>query len=770
MRTIRRVAILGAGTMGSRIAAHFTNAGVPARLLDLTVDAVRKGVETAAKQNPVAFYTPANAGLITPGSFDDNLRDIADCDWIIEAVTENLGIKRDLWNRVDKVRKPDAILATNTSGIPLAQICEGFSSDFRRHFVGTHFFNPPRYLHLVEVIPAPETDPDLLAAVSQYCDVRLGKGVVLCKDTPNFIGNRIGAFYGSTTHKITIEDDYTIEEVDALTGPLIGLPKSASYRLLDIVGLDIWAHVARNLYGLVPHDPWRERFLPPPFLSQMIERKWLGEKTGQGFYKRVGPQKEIHAIDWKTLEYHPAAKPKFQSPIENLPQRIRALVNTNDRAGSFLWKLFSDVFIYSASMIPEISDRIVEIDRAMRWGYAHTYGPFELWDILGFKETCERIEGEGRPLPENILRMRQTGAQSFYKDDHYFDLINAGYNQLEPRPGIETLPTEPRPILALAPGSGGLRLQRSGVVKTNAGASLVDVGDGILCLEFHSKMNSLGEDAISMLFAGIEETERNFEAMIIANAGENFSVGANLMLLLLTAQEGDWDELDFAIRRFQSASMALKYAPKPVVAAPFARVLGGGCEWVLHSTRSQASAELYMGLVEVGVGLIPGGGGCKEMIVRLRDPRKVFELIGMAKVSTSAEDARNLGLLHKADRITMNPERLLHDAKMLALSLAPSHSPGAPRADIKVSGDAGYAAMKLAAWSMRQAGFISEHDFIIGEKLAYILSGGRGAGEPVVSEQHLLDLEREAFLSLCGMPKTQERIQHMLKTGKPLRN
>jgi 3-hydroxyacyl-CoA dehydrogenase len=412
----------------------------------------------------------------------------------------------------------------------------------------------------------------------------------------------------------------------------------------------------------------------------------------------------------------------------------------------------------------------------MRWGYAHTYGPFELWDIVGFNETCDKIEREGRPLPENILRMRQTGAESFYKDNHYFDLIDAGYNQLEPRPGIETLPktiiapvaalgTEPRPR-----GSGGLPLQRSGVLKTNPGASLIDVGDGILCLEFHSKMNSLGEDAISMLFAGIEETERNFEAMIIANAGENFSVGANLMLLLLTAQEGDWDELDFAIRRFQSASMALKYAPKPVVAAPFARVLGGGCEWVLHSTRSQASAELYMGLVEVGVGLIPGGGGCKEMIVRLRDPRKVFELIGMAKVSTSAEDARNLGLLHKADRITMNPERLLHDAKMLALSLAPSHSPGAPRMDIRVSGDAGYAAMKLAAWSMRQAGFISEHDLIIGEKLAYILSGGRGAGEPVVSEQHLLDLEREAFLSLCGMPKTQERIQHMLKTGKPLRN
>ena len=504
MRTIRRVAVLGAGTMGSRIAAHFANAGVPARLLDLRTADAKRGIETAAKQNPGAFFTPDSAALLTPGSFDENLADIGDCDWIIEAVTENLAIKRDLWKRVEQVRRPDAILATNTSGIPLAQICEGFSQDFRRRFLGTHFFNPPRYLHLVEVIPGPETDPDLLSAVSAYCDVRLGKGVVLCKDTPNFIANRIGAFYGSTIHKITLEDDYTIEEVDALTGPLIGLPKSASYRLVDIVGLDVWAHVGHNLYDLVPHDPWRERFLPPPFLSQMIERKWLGEKTGQGFYKRVGPQKEIHAIDWKSFEYHPAAKSKFSSPIEDLPQRIRSLVNTNDRAGSFLWKLFSDVFIYSASMIPEISDRIVEIDRAMRWGYAHTYGPFELWDVLGFRQTCERIESEGRALPENIIRMRQTGAQSFYKDNQYFDLIDSGYSGLEPRPGIETIAAHKR---------------ARGVLKSNAGASLVDVGDGVLCLEFHSKMNALGEDAVSMVFAGVEETEKNFDAMVVANAG-----------------------------------------------------------------------------------------------------------------------------------------------------------------------------------------------------------------------------------------------------------
>ncbi|HYP06436.1 MAG TPA: 3-hydroxyacyl-CoA dehydrogenase/enoyl-CoA hydratase family protein [Bryobacteraceae bacterium] len=764
MRPIRRVAVLGAGTMGSRIAAHFANAGIPSLLLDLTRDHAKQGIEVALKTNPGAFFTQANATLITPGSFNEDLPAIADCDWILEAVTENLSIKRDLWTRVAAIARPKAILSTNTSGIPLAQICESFAPGFRERFLGTHFFNPPRYLHLAEIIPGPATAPELLHAVSTFCDLRLGKGVVPCKDTPNFIGNRIGAFYGSTTYKITVEDEYTIEEVDALTGALIGLPKSASYRLLDIIGLDIWAHVASNLYDLVPNDPWRERFLPPPFLQQMLERKWLGEKSGQGFYKRVGPAKDIHAIDWKTLEYHSAAKPKLPTVetarlIDNLPTRLQTLVAANDRTGNFLWKLFSDVFLYSAAMIPEISDRIVEIDRAMRWGYAHTCGPFETWDALGFPRTCDRIEAEGRALPDNILQMRRSGVQSFYKQDaartQYFDLINLGYSELETRPGIESIAVHKR---------------AKGVVKSNPGASLVDIGNGVLCLEFHSKMNSLGDDAVNLLFAGLEETERSFEALVIANEGENFSVGANLMMVLLAAQDEEWDELDLAVRRFQSASMALKYAAKPVVAAPFSRVLGGSCEWVLHSTQAQASAELYMGLVEVGVGLIPAGGGCKELILRLRDPRRIFELIGMAKVSTSAEDARNLGLLHKADRITMNPERLLHDAKTLAQSLVGSHSPGQPRTDIKVSGDAGYAAMKLAAWSMREAGFISEHDYVIGEKLAYILSGGRGPGEPTVSEQHLLDLEREAFLSLCGMRKTQERIQYMLKNGKPLRN
>ena len=743
--------------MGSRIAAHFANAGIPARLLDLTEEAARKGLDAAAKQKPVAFFSDAARALVTTAGFDD-LQSIADCDWVIEAVTEKLEVKRALWSRVAAVARPETVLSTNTSGIPLHSICDGFSAEFRRNFLGTHFFNPPRYLHLVEVIPGPDTDPAVLKAVGAFCDVRLGKGVVPCKDTPNFIANRIGSFYGSTVYKYAIEDDFSIEEVDVLTGPLIGVPKSASFRLLDIVGLDVWAFVSKNLYELVPDDPWRERFLPPPFMSEMLSRGWLGEKAGQGFYKRVGPQREIHALDWKSFEYRPAwrVKPPAAADVADLPARLKTLVNAQDRAGSFLWRLFRDVLLYSAERIPEISDRVVEIDRAMRWGYGHTYGPFELWDALGFTETCDRIEQDGFPLPTSIARMRQAGAASFYLPaglrTEYFDLGSAAYRELEERPGILQLHV----------------LKRAhGVVKSSAGASLVDLGDGVLCCEFHSKVNALGEDAISMLHAGLEETERNFEAMVVANQGEHFSAGADLLLLLSAIQNGDWDDLDGSIRRFQQCHMGLKYAAKPVVAAPFGRTLGGGAEVVLHATRSQASAELYMGLVEVGVGLIPAAGGCKETVLRLKDPRRIFELIGTAKVSGSAAEAQDLGLLHKADGITMNPERLLADAKRLALSLVSTHAPGAPRTNVPTGGEAAYAAMKLAAWSMKEAGYISDHDFAIAEKLAFVISGAK---RDSVTEQDLLDLEREAFLSLCGTEKTQARIQHMLKTGQPLRN
>ena len=773
MRTIHRVAVLGAGTMGSRIAAHFANAGVPALLLDVPGQPNRngpalQGVQNALKLRPGGFFTDDKAALIEAGNFEDDLAKLAGCDWIVEAIVENLDAKRTLWGKVEIARKPDAILSTNTSGIPLANIAEGFSPGFRRHFLGTHFFNPPRYLHLMELIPGPETDPAILADVEQFADHRLGKGVVRTKDTPNFIANRIGAFLGGTIGKAMVEDDFSIEEVDALTGPLIGVPNTASFRLLDLVGLDVWGFVGTNLYELVPNDPWRDRFLPLDFEKTMIERKWLGDKTGQGFYKKTGKSdaREIQVLDWKSLDYQPLAKPKFPAVeaarnIEDIGERVRTLLRSNDRAGRFLWKVLSDLFLYCAAMIPEISDRTVEIDRAIRWGYGHKLGPFELWDAIGFLEIVSRLEMERRPLPSHIKTALSCATIALYRAPEpgrtvgqYFDFRFNDYRPIEPRPGIFTLRDIKR---------------THGVVFENAGASLVDVGDGVLCVEFHSKLNTLGEDAIVMVRAGLEETNRNFEAMIIANEGETFSAGANLMLVLLAAQEGEWDDLNLAVQRFQQMNLALKYASKPVVAAPFSRALGGGCELVMHCTRAQASAETYIGLVEVGVGLIPAGGGCKELLLRLKDPMRIFELIGYAKVSTSAEDARKLGLLHRADSISMNPERLIADAKALALSLALNYSPPLP-ASIAVAGDTAYAAMKLGAWTARQGNFISDHDLLIAEKLAYILSGGRLTGAQNVSEQYMLDLEREAFLSLCGNPKTQERMQYMLKTGKALRN
>ena len=777
MNTIRRVGVLGAGTMGARIAAHFANAGIPSVLLDILVPgqanrnaAALKGIENAAKQKPGGFFTDAAMSLVKPGNFDDNLHELWECDWVIEAVTENLEIKRDLWRKVEVFRKPECIVSTNTSGIPLAQISAGFSHEFRKNFLGTHFFNPPRYLHLMEAIPGADTDPEVVRFITDFASRRLGKGVVLCKDTPNFIANRIGSFYGGTVQKVMAEQEFSIEEVDALTGPLIGLPNSASFRLLDIVGVDVWAYVGTNLYDAVPDDPWRDRFLPTEAQKEMLGRKWLGDKTGHGYYKRVGSgvAREIHVLDLKTFEYHPAKKARFESveaakQIESLPERLRTLVASKDRAGQFLWALFSDLFLYSSYMIPEISDRIVEIDQAMRWGYANKLGPFELWDALGFRDVVARMENEKRSIPANVIGAIEAGAASLYgfssdggrPQTEYFDFRTHGYQKIEERPGVVRLID--------------IKSAR-GVVKKNAGASLVDLGDGVLCVEFHSKMNALGEDIIAMLYAGIEETSKNYQAMVIANQGDHFSVGANLMMVLLAAQEGEWDDLNEAIYRFQQVNMALKYAEKPVVAAPFGQALGGGCEIALHATRVQASAELYMGLVEVGVGLIPGGGGCKELLARLRDARRVFELIGYAKVSGSAEDARKLGLLNKTDAVSMNPERLIGDAKALALSLAPGYAPGVPRNDIKVSGESGFAMMKVGLWSARQGGYISDYDVVVGEKLAHILSGGKLTGEPLVSENYLLDLEREAFLSLCGNTKTRERMAHTLKTGKPLRN
>ena len=776
MKPLRRVAVLGAGTMGSRIAAHFANAGIPSLLLDVVIpkaadrnQAAKKGLENALKQKPGGFCVESGVNLVEVGNFEDDLARIHECDWVIEAVAENLEIKRAIWDLVDVHRNSSAILSTNTSGIPLAKLTDGFSPEFRRQFLGTHFFNPPRYLYLLEVIPTPDTDPGILDFVCQFSDVQLGKGVVICRDTPNFIANRLGSFFGGTVAKLMAEGDYSVEEVDELTGPLIGLPRSASFRLLDIVGVDVWAHVGTNLHALVPDDPWRDRFLPPPFLQQMLERGWLGEKSGQGFYRRVGKGEDrvIEVIDWKTLEYHPVGKPalasaEFARSIEDLPERLRTLVSGGDRAGSFLWPLFRDTMIYAAERAPEISDRIVEIDRAMRWGYAHPLGPFELWDAFGVRETAERIEKDGISVPALVRQVLSSGAGSFYRlssdarrpVQEYFHIAADCHIPVEERPEVVSL-------------SDWKRCR--GVVLNNASASLIDLDNGVLCLEFHSKMNTIGEDIIRMIHAGIEETTRNFQAMIIANQGGDFCVGANLMLVLLAAQEGEWDELNEAVHRFQQACMAIKYSPRPVVVAPFGRTLGGGCEIALHGARVQASAELYMGLVETGVGLIPAGGGCKELLLRVPDPKIVFETIGYAKVSTSAADARRLHLLGECDAVSMNRERLIGEAKALALRLAGPYVAPTPQV-VSVSGDSGYALMAMGAWLGQQGGYLTDYDLVVAKNLANVLSGGRLTGPQTVPEQYILDLEREAFLSLCGNPQTQDRMRHMLKTGKPLRN
>jgi 3-hydroxyacyl-CoA dehydrogenase len=761
--------------MGSRIAAHFANAGIPALLLDIVLPdqpdrnaAARKGLEVARKQRPEGFFTEAAVKLVTVGNFEDDLKAIQDCDWIIEAVTENLEIKRKLLEKVVLYRKPGTIISTNTSGIPLRQLAEGFSPDFRRNFLGTHFFNPPRYLHVLEFIPGPETDPQVLEFVSDFCDRRLGKGVVPCKDTPNFIGNRVGVvFFGGTVYKLSVEEGYTIEEADALTGPLIGLPRTATYRLMDLIGIDICHHIAQNGYDLAPDDPWRDRFKPPEFMKQMMQRGWLGDKTGQGYFKRVGKEKEIHVLDLKTLEYHPAAKVSFPSvdavkDVKDLGDRLRKLVNSNDRAGNFLWKLLSDLFLYCAERIPEISDRVVEIDRVMRWGFAWTLGVFEMWDAIGVEETVNRMRREGRGIPGNVAALLDSGAKSFYRTAdrageprmEYFDFRTNRYQLLEPRPGIFTLAEMKR---------------ARGTVKKGAGASLVDLGDGVLALELHARGNILGEQQLEMIRVGLDEAARNYQALVIASEAAAFSAGPNLAPVLEAARNGDFKWIESMLRRYQELNMAVKYSARPVVAAVFGPTAGAGCETALHAARIQASAETYMGLTDVTAGLIPAGGGTKELLLRAGDAR-AMDLIGSARVSTSAEHARELGLLRAFDCVSMNPERILGDAKAQALALAAGYKPGAPRNDIPVSGEAGLAALNAGAWNAREANKISDHDFAVAGKLAYVLSGGKLSGTQTVSEQYLLDLEREAFLSLCGMPKTLERMESLVKTGKPVRN
>ncbi|HEX8499398.1 MAG TPA: 3-hydroxyacyl-CoA dehydrogenase NAD-binding domain-containing protein [Pyrinomonadaceae bacterium] len=803
MLRIEKAAVLGAGTMGAQIAAHLANAGIPTLLLDIAPQELtpeeqargldlkskevrdrvaRAGLEAAKKAKPAAFFTPEAAALVSTGNFDDDLPRIKDCDIVIEAVVERLDIKRGLFERVEKFRKPGSVVASNTSGIPIRQIAEGFSEDFRAHFLGTHFFNPPRYLHLVELIRTEWTKPEVSCSVYGFLDRRLGKGVVVAKDRPNFIANRIGTYGALVTLRALAEDGYTIEEVDKITGPALGRPKSATFRTFDIVGLDVLTHVARNLYEAVPDDEDRETYRLPEFVEQMVGRGILGDKTKGGFYqmrKGEGGAKDLWTLDVATLEYRPQQKAKLPSldaakNIEDTRARVKSLFWGKDRVAAFLWETSSRVFAYAANRIPEIADTVVEVDRAMKWGFGWELGVFEAWDAVGVEKVAAKLKEEGREVPANVRRMLDAGATSFYKTEggreFYFDFAAGEYRPVAETPGVVVLKS---------------LKDRTGVIKRNAGASLLDLGDGVACLEFHSKMNSIGGDTLQMLKAALAEVEKNFAGLVVANQGQNFSVGANLMLVLLGAQEEDWDEIDLGVRAFQQATMSLRYSPKPVVVAPHQMTFGGGCEMTLHADRARAAAETYIGLVEVGVGLIPAGGGTKEMAVRALDSipsglkeadpfpfvRRAFETVATAKVATSAAEAKALGFLREEDAYSMNADRLVADAKQDVLALANAgYAQPRPRADVLALGNSALSTLKLGIHQLRRGGFISDYDAVIGEKLARVLTGGDLNHETRVSEQYLLDLEREAFLSLCGRRETQERIAHMLKTGKPLRN
>jgi len=800
--TIAMAAVLGAGTMGAGIAAHLANAGIQTLLLDiapseLTPDEAAKGLslesslvrnrivnslfDAAKKLKPAPFMHGDNARLITTGNFTDDIAKLKECDLVIEAVVENLDIKHKLFAEVEKNRKPGAVIASNTSGIPIDAIAGPFSDDFKRHFVGIHFFNPPRYMKLVEVIPGTATSGEIACKISGFLDQRLGKGVVPAKDRPNFIANRIGTFGMMATVHEMLEMGFTPTEIDQITGKAIGHASSATFRTSDLVGLDVLVHVNKNLYPAVPDDEDRDVFLVPDVINTMLEKKMLGDKTQGGFYKKskdAEGNRQILELDLETFGYKPQQKSKFPSldaakAIEDTDKRINKLVWGDDRVADFLWKTMSRTFRYSANRIPEIADTVVEIDNAIKWGFGWTIGVFESWDAIGVVESIERMKAEGQAVPANIEKMLASGATSFYKRENgetsFYDLNEGAYKPVPKRPGVTILKDVK---------------ERTGTIKTNPGASLIDLGDGVACLEFHSKMNSIGGDTVQMMNFAIDEVERNFAGLVVGNQGGNFSAGANIMMLLLAAQEEEWDDINMMVAALQNSVMRLRYSQKPVVTAPYGLTLGGGCEIAMHGNKVRAAAETYIGLVEVGVGVIPAGGGTKEMTMRAMDAwakapdsdplqflKKTFETVGMGKVATSAQEGRAFGFLRDSDAISMNGDRLIQDAKQVVLNLdAAGWVAPVERTDITVLGEAAESALKLALHMMKRGGYISDHDELIGRKLAHIMAGGTINHRTQVTERYLLDLEREAFVSLCGERKTQERIAAMLKTGKPLRN
>ncbi|WP_400192401.1 3-hydroxyacyl-CoA dehydrogenase NAD-binding domain-containing protein [Hymenobacter sp. B81] len=800
-RTIKKVAVLGSGVMGSRIAAHFANVGVQVLLLDiapkeLTPDEEKKGLkldspqvrnrivnsslDAAVKANPSPLYRKQDAARIKTGNFDDNLKDIAGCDWIIEVVVERLDIKKSLFERVEQYRKPGTLITSNTSGIPIHLMTEGRSEDFKKHFCGTHFFNPPRYLKLLEIIPTPDTDQSVVDFLMHYGDLYLGKTTVLAKDTPAFIANRVGVFAIMDVLQIMQQLGLTVEEVDKLTGPVIGHAKSATFRTSDVVGLDTLMNVANGLAQNLPHDEAKDAFQLPGFLKQMGENKWLGDKTGQGFYKKVkgaGGRSEIQALDLNTLEYKPGQKVKFATleatkPIEKLADRFKVLVAGKDKAAEFYRKSFGSLFAYVSNRIPEITDALYKIDDALRAGFGWEMGPFETWDALGVQKGVELAQAEGKQIAPWVTEMLAAGHTAFYKVSEqgvkqFYDVESKSY---QPIPGVENFI-----ILDNLRASGK-------VLWKNAGASVLDLGDGILNVEFHSKMNTLGSDVIQGLLKGVDLAEQGYRGLVVGNDAANFSAGANLGLVYMYALDQEYDEINMMIRQFQNAMMRMRYSSIPVIGVPHGLALGGGCELNLHADKVVAAAETYMGLVEFGVGLIPAGGGTKEMVLRTAakyeegEPeynllRNTFMTISMAKVSTSAQEAFDLGFLRRGDEVVVNGNRAIAAAKAAAIELSEAgYTQPTQKTNIKVHGRGALGMFMTGVHAMRSGNYISDHDLKIANKLAYVMCGGDLSAATEVSEQYLLDLEREAFLSLTGERKTLERIQSILTTGKPLRN
>lgn len=791
---IRKAAVLGSGVMGSGIAAHLANIGIPTILLDIVPKELSKeeeakgltlqdpsvrnrfatsSVQKLLKQKPAPLTTKKSLNLISIGNLEDDLEKLKEVDWIIEVVVENLNIKKSLYEKIDAVRSQGTIISSNTSGISINAMAEGRSEDFKKHFLGTHFFNPPRYLKLLEVIPAQETLPEVVSFMKQFGEDRLGKGVVLAKDTPNFIGNRIGTYGLLITLQVMKEKGYSVGEVDSVTGPLIGRPKSATLRTLDVVGLDTFVHVAKNVYDNTTGEE-QKVFEAPSYLQKMVDNGWLGAKSGQGFFVKKG--KEILELNLDTFEYESVKK--LQTPSieiakqqKGLAAKVKTLTYAKDRTGELLWSILAPTLVYSAQLLGEIADDIVAIDNAMKWGFGWAQGPFEIWDAIGVKESVEKMQSEGFEVPSFVTALLDQGYGSFYSeidgDLSYFDGTE-----------YKLVPFNTKEI--------DLKRykKKHGVLKSNASASLIDFGDQVLLLEFHSKSNSLGLDIMEILNYSLDLlSNSDYKGMVIGNQGKNFSVGANLAMILMEAQDDNLFELNHIVNTFQQGTLRIKYSDKPIVTAPFAMTLGGGAEVCLPSAHIQASTETYMGLVEVGVGLIPGGGGNKELYIKhLKGlpkgvqldlqaiANKVFESIAMAKVSTSGEEARENNFLDFADGISVNPDHQLYDAKQAVLSLAAAGYKPPIREKVPVVGEPGYATLLLAAQNLLQSGFISEHDVFIAKKLAYVIAGGNVPYGTLVDEQYLLDLEREAFISLVENPKSQARMQHMLIKGKPLRN